>query len=95
MAQRMYCYFELADRQHRFVSIRGCQKALFKMQTAVNYFTSRDGPIYMTALDASEALYRVNYYGLFCKSIGLGIPLYQLNIVIHWRLSLKGQIKWH
>ena len=49
----------------------------------------------MAALDAFKASDRINHYGLFCKLMKLGLPLYQLNVVINWHLKLKGQVRWN
>jgi Reverse transcriptase (RNA-dependent DNA polymerase) len=95
IAQRMYSYFEPDELQYGFVNGRGCQKALFTLQNVVDYYTTRGSPIYMAALDASKAFDRVNHYGLFCKLMKLGLPLYLLNVVINWHLKLKGQVRWN
>ena len=69
-------HFEADELQNGFVSGRGCQKALFTLQNVVDYYTARGSPIYLAALDASKAFNRVNHYGLFCKLMNIGIPLY-------------------
>ena len=87
--------FEPDVLQYGFVNGRGCQKALITLQTVVNYYTTNGSPVYIASLDASKAFDRVNHYGLFCKLMGLGIPLYLLNIVINWHLNLNGQVRWN
>ena len=95
IGKRMYSHFEADELQYGFISERGCQKALFTLQNGVDYYTARGSPIYLAALDASQAFHRVNHYGLFCKLMNIGIPLYLLNVVVNWHLKLKGQVKWN
>jgi hypothetical protein len=94
LAQRMYDYFEPDDLQYGFVPHKGCQKALFTLETVANYYTARGSPVFLAALDASKAFDRINHYGLFCKLMSLSIPLYLINIVVNWHLKLKGRVKW-
>ena len=53
--------------QFGFVPNKCCQKALFTLETVVNYFTDRDSPVYVASLDVSKAFDRVNHFALFIK----------------------------
>ena len=48
----------------------------------------------MASLDVSKAFDRVNHFALFVKLIGLGIPLYILNVLINWHCKLLGCVRW-
>ena len=80
--------------QFGFVPNKCCQKALFTLETVVNYFTDRDSPVYVASLDVSKAFDRVNHFALFIKLIDLGIPLYVLNILITWHCKLMSCVQW-
>ena len=74
---------EVDELQLGFAPNKGCQKALFTLETVVNYFTDRDSPVRVASLDVSKAFNRVNDFALFLKLIDLGIPLYVLNVLIN------------
>ena len=82
-ADQLACYLQVEELQFVFVPNKGCQKALFTEETAVNYFTCRGSPVFMALLDISKAFDRTNHFALFYKLIDIGISLYTLNVLIN------------
>jgi hypothetical protein len=91
---RLATLLQVDELQFGFVPGKGCQKALFALNSTVNYFVSRGSPVYTAALDASKAFDRVNHYALFCKLMSIGVPVYMLNVLIDWHLKLSGCVLW-
>jgi hypothetical protein len=91
---RLSNLFKVDDLQFGFVEGKGCQKALFSLETIVNYYTCRGSTVFMAALDATKAFDRINHYALFYKLICLGIPLCLLNVIINLHLNLCGCVRW-
>ena len=60
----------------------------------VNYFNSRESPVYMAALDASKAFDRVNHFILFIALMKNNVPIPFLKVIIHWHLNLRGLVRW-
>ena len=95
MAKRLNLDRYFDPMQYGFSQDRGCQKALLSVECIVNYFTSRDSPVYMSALDASKAFDKVNHYSLFISLMNIKIPLPYLRIIVYWHLHLKGLVRWN
>ena len=95
MSERLNHLFKVDELQYGFVAGKGCQKALFSLESIVNYYTSRGSPVYMAALDATKAFDRVNHYALFHKLLCLGVSLCFLNVIVYWHLNLCGCVLWH
>ena len=93
-ADRLASYLQVEELQFGFVLNEGCQKALFTVETVINYFTCRGSPVFMVSLDISKACDRVNHFALFYKLIDIGIPLYMLNVLINWHGKLQGCVHW-
>ena len=68
---RLKSYLKVDELQLGFVPNKGCQKALFTLETVVNYFKDRGSPVYVASLDVSKAFDRVNHFALFIKLIDL------------------------
>ena len=45
---------KVAELQFGFVPKKGCQKALFTLETVVNYFTDHSSPAYVASLNVSK-----------------------------------------
>ena len=43
------------DLQFGFMPGKGCQRALFTLDSAVNYYTSRGSPDFVVSLDVTKA----------------------------------------
>lgn len=87
MAQRMYSLFEPDELQYGFAHKQGCQRALFTMQTVINYYTTRGSPTILAKMGASKSFDHFNHFGRFCKLNKLGVPLYLLNLIVSWHLK--------
>ena len=85
ISDRLVTLLCVDDLQFGFVPGKGYQKALFTLDSTVNLFTrpSRGSPVFMAALDASEAFDRVNHFALFTKLTCIGVPVYLLNILMN------------
>ena len=94
ISDRLVTLLCIDDLQFGFVLGKGCQKALFTLYSAVNFFTSRGSPVFMAAHNASKAFDRVNHFVLFTKLICTGVPIYPLNILMNWHLKLSGYVLW-
>jgi hypothetical protein len=91
---RLTPLLQVEELQFGFVPNKGCQKALFTLETVVNYFTCRGSPVFMASLDVTKAFDRVNHFALFHKLIDVGVPLYILNVLINWHCKLAGCVRW-
>ena len=69
LSKRVKKFSVFDELQFGFVPGKGCQKALFTVETVVNYYTSRGSPVFMASLNAAKAFDRVNHYALFNKLI--------------------------
>ena len=95
LSERLANFVNFDELQFGFVQGKGCQKALFTIESVVNYFTARGSPVFLAALDASKAFDRVNHFGLFYKLVRLGLPLYLLNVLIEWHMKLSVCVLWN
>ena len=87
---RLESYLKVNELKFGFAPNKGCQKALFTLETVVNYFSDRGNLVYVASLDVSKAFDRVNHIALFIKEIDLGTPFYVLNVLINWHCKLTG-----
>ena len=47
-------YLKDDELQFGFAPYKGCQKAMFTLETVVNYFTDRGSPVYVASLEVSK-----------------------------------------
>ena len=77
-------YLKFDELQFEFVpNYKGCQKALFALETIANYFTDRGRPVYVASLNVSKAFDRLNNFASFIKLMDLGFTIYVLNVLIN------------
>ena len=65
-------FFASSHLQIRFKKNLGCAPGLFLMQNTVDYFTSKNTPVYIATVDASKAFDRVDHKILFQKLVNRG-----------------------
>ena len=82
------------ELQFGFVPGMGYQKALFTLDSVVNYYTSHGCPVFVASLDATKACDRVNHNALVHKLLPVDIPIALLSILMCWFLNFKDCILW-
>ena len=65
VSARIVPLLHVDDLQFGFVSGKGCHKALFTLDSVVNYYTICGQSCFVGSLDATKAFDRVNHYALF------------------------------
>ena len=66
------------SNQFGFFPSGGCNKALFAFRTTVEYFQNNNSRVHFATLDLSNAVDRVNHYGLLTLLIKRDMPLFLL-----------------
>ncbi len=80
--------------QFDFVPDIGCQKALFALDSLVNYYTSRGSSVFMAVIGAGKAFDKVNHHCLFYELLSVGVLVNVLNVLVNWHLKLAGCVLW-
>ena len=83
ISARIVPLLHVDDLQYGFVPGKECQKALFTLDSVVNYYTSRGSPVFVASLDATKAFDRVNHKALFHKILLVGVPIALLNVLTY------------
>ena len=73
---RLESCLDINKLQLGFIPKKSFQKALFTLETEMNYIKDRGSPVYKASLNILKAFERVNHYTLFITLMGLGLPLY-------------------
>ena len=60
------------------------EHAIFALRQCVEYFVSRGSTVFMAALDARKAFYRVNDIKLFHLLCDAGIPVHIIRLLMNW-----------
>ena len=60
----------------------------------IDYYRCRSTTVYVTFLDASKAIDRLNYWLLFHKLIKKHVPLFIIKLLLFWYTHLKMCVRW-
>jgi len=73
----------------------GCAPGLFLMQTTVDYFTSKNTPVYIATVDSSrpKAFDRVDHKILFQKLVNRGAPRCFVGVLRSWYGKLVSSVR--
>ena len=85
--------FNFDDVQYGFVAKKGCQAALFTVNTIIDYFVDRGNSLYLATLDASKAFDRINHNCMFIKLTENGLSVNLLKVMINWYLRLNARVR--
>jgi Reverse transcriptase (RNA-dependent DNA polymerase) len=83
-----------ADLQFGFRKDLGCQHALFALKASVDFFTTRRGSVYATALYISKAFDIVNHSELMGALTTAGVPSWVVNVINNWYNTLYVAVRW-
>ena len=64
---RLESYLKVDELQFGFAPNKGCQKALFTLETVVNYFKDRGSLVYVASQDVSKAFDRFKHCCRDCR----------------------------
>ena len=60
----------------------GCKKAVFYINSVINYFMQHNSKVFVTTLDASAAFDRINIYGMLSKLMKLNVNFSFVRILL-------------
>ena len=83
------------DLQLGFKKSVGCGHALFSVQQAVKYFTSRGSTVFITAVDASKAFDRLDHNILLGKLSSRNLPTCFIRVISCWYSKLYSSVRWN
>ena len=94
LLEKLSCYTKLHDLQFGFTAGGGCEKAVFVLKSAVEYFVEHGSSVYLAALDISKAYDRVDHRLLLLKLINIGIAYDIFFVCWYWFRHLFGVVDW-
>ena len=65
------------------------------MRNTVDYFTSKNTPVYIATVDASKAFDRVDHKVLFQKLVNRGAPRCFVGVLRSWYGKLVSFVRWN
>ena len=95
LSNKFSCFLSSHNLQFGFKKNSSCASAIFVVQQAVNFFTTRGSDVYLSALDASKAFDRINHNILFQKLVGRNAPQCLMNIIKNWYHKLTAVVRWN
>lgn len=91
---RLQTHLFTADSQFGFKEGHGTEMAIFALKQTVEYYRSRDSPVFMCFLDAKKAFDRVNHWTLFRKLIERGAPPHIVELLVFWYREQEFLVRW-
>jgi hypothetical protein len=91
---RLQTYLFTADSQFGFKQGHGTEMAIFALKQTVEYYRSRDSPVFLCFLDAKKAFDRVNHWTLFRKLIERGAPTHIVKLLVYWYREQEFIVRW-
>lgn len=91
---RINQYLWTADSQFGFKGKTGTEMAIFALKQTVDYYQSKNSPVYLCFLDAKKAFDRVNHWTLFKVLIDRGTPLHLVKLLAFWFKEQEFIVKW-
>ena len=82
------------DNQFEFKSGCSTDKAVYLLHAFIDHFRKHSTSVYVTFLDASKALDKINHWSLFRKLIDRGIPVYVVIILMYWYRNQSMSVRW-
>ena len=91
---RLQDYLHTADSQFGFKAAHGTEMAIFALKQTVEYYKSKNSPVYLCFLDAKKAFDRVNHWTLFRKLLERGTPPHLVELLLLWYREQDFVVKW-
>ena len=94
LLHRLESFLYTSDNQYGFKKGHSTEMCIWTLKNMVDYYRSRNSPVYLCFLDASKAFDRVNFWKLFRKLLDRGTPKLLVNILVFWYAHQEFLIKW-
>ena len=87
-------YLQSTDNQFGFKPKHSTDQCIYVLKEIIDYYLSRDSPIFICFLDASKAFDRVNHFKLFDKLLKKSVPVFIVRILAYWYRNQTMAIRW-
>ena len=89
------CIESLIGHSNQFAYKKGggYEKAVFYVNSVINYFMQHNSKVFVTTLDASAAFDRINIYGMLSKLMKLNVNFNIVRILLCWNTKFGAKVK--
>ena len=82
------------DNQFGFKNKLGTDLCVFTLKQIIEFYKSKNSPVYLCLLDSSKAFDRVNHWFLFSKLIKRGVSHIYIRLFIYWYSTQQFCVRW-
>ena len=83
-----------SEYQFGFKPNLGTEICVYSLKSTIDYYFTRNTPVFICFLDAKAAFDRVNYWKLFKKLLNRHVPPEVMNLLVYWFTAQQFMIKW-
>ena len=92
--QRCETFLRTTDNQFAYKEGHSTDQALFLLKQTVEFYRSKNSPVFLCAMDLSKAFDRVCHKRLFEILEKRGVPSYIISLLINWYKTQKFRVTW-
>ena len=82
------------DNQFGFKPKHSTELCIYTLKEFIDYYKQRSTTVFVTFLDASNAIDKINYWLLFQKLFDKGFPTFFIKILTFWDTHQKMHVRW-
>ena len=87
-------YLSTSDNQFGFKSSHSTDLCIYTLKKFIDYYKARGTTVYVTFLDASKVVDRINHWLLFDKTIKKGVPLFIIKLLVFLYSRQRMFVRW-
>ena len=87
-------YFFTSDNLFGFKAGHSTEFCIYSLLEFIDFYKKRNTTVFVTFLDASKALDRVNYWLLFTKLNDNYVPLFVVKLLMFWYTKQDMKVRW-